>query len=111
MDEKPSATEIWERVDALMTQVAMEDEPYALGTEVGGCVVDEIAESVVAARVYQLWGCLTDMYELRPGERRETEALMRRAATEWLEVKDDDGARDKYLDHWLYDVCGHDRPL
>lgn len=110
MDET-SATEMWERVDALMARIADAEEPYPLGTDVGGCVRDEIVESVVASRVYRLWGGLTDMYELRPEERREAEALMRRAATEWLAVKDDGAARDKYLDHWLYHVCGHERPV
>ena len=110
MDET-SATEMWERVDSLMVRIADAEEPYLLGTEVGGCVMDEIVKSVVASRVYRLWGSLTDMYELRPEERREAEALMRRAATEWLAVRDDDAARDKYFDRWLYNVCGHDRPI
>jgi hypothetical protein len=87
-----------------MVRIADAEEPYLLGTEVGGCVLDEIVKSVVASRVYRLWGGLTDMYELRPEARRETEALMRRAATEWLAVRDDDAARDKYFDRWLYHV-------
>ena len=81
MDET-SAPEMWERLDQLMAQIAHAKEPYTLGTQVGECVLDAITESVIASRTYQLWAGLTDRYELRPGERGETEVLMRRAASE-----------------------------
>jgi len=63
----------------------------------GGCDRD----SVRASRVYELWAGLTDRYELAPDEeRRETEALMRRAASGWLAVNQDSVAPDTYLDRW-----------
>ncbi|WP_354700805.1 hypothetical protein DSM112329_01096 [Paraconexibacter sp. AEG42_29] len=34
---------------------------------------------------------------------------MRKAADEWLMVKDDPAARAAYLDGWMYDVCGYRR--
>jgi hypothetical protein len=100
---------MWERLDELMVQVASADEPYGLGGEVCGCVLSAVASSVDASRVYQVWAELTDRYELRPDERGETEELMRRAAREWLAASHEEAARERYLDHWLYDVCGYQR--
>lgn len=99
----PQDLALWDRLDELMVQIASAGEPYAIATEVGGCVLDAITESVAASRVYQVWAKLTDRYELRPDERGETEAVMREAAREWLAVKHDDAARDRYLDHWVDD--------
>jgi len=97
----PQDAALWDRLDELMVQIASASEPYSIATEVGGCVLEAITESVTASRVYQVWAELTDRYELSPDERGETEAVMRRAARDWLAVKHDDAARDRYLDHWL----------
>ena len=98
------------RLNALMAKIASAREPYWLGIEVSGCLYDAIVTSADASRVYQVWGELTDRYELRPEERAETDALMRRAANEWLSVESNAAARDEYLDRWQYDICGHERP-
>ena len=104
MDEPPAA-ESWERFDHLMAQITTENEPYRLGIDALGCLSDALTRSPVVDRAYRLWGELTDRYELRPEERGATEALMRHAASEWTAAQDD-AARGRYLDRWLYEVCG-----
>jgi hypothetical protein len=98
------------KLDQLMAQIARAKEPYWLAIEAMGYVVDAIPQSLTASDVYRLWGELSDRHELRPEKDTDTEVLMRRAASEWLETKDDPVARDRYLDRWLYDVCGYERP-
>ena len=99
--EESSAPKIWERLDELMPEIASANEPYWLGTQVFVSLVDAITGSVTASRVYQLCADLTDRYELRPQERGETEAVMRQAASEWLAIKEDRAARERYLHRWL----------
>jgi hypothetical protein len=100
---------MWERLDSLMAQIATANEPYWLGTEVLGCVVDAITVSATANSVYLIWASLTDRYELKVAERPEAEAEMARAASEWLATTNDAAARERYLDHWRYDICGYER--
>jgi hypothetical protein len=98
-----------DRLDELMVQIAGASEPYWIANEVGGLLLDAMTESVAATSVYLIWASLTDRYELKPKERTEAEGEMRQAASEWLVVKDDAAARDRYLDHWRFDVCGYAR--
>jgi transcriptional antiterminator Rof (Rho-off) len=100
---------MWERLDALMEQIASADEPYPIASEVGGCVLDAIIDSLPAEYVYLIWAELTDHWELKPDERAEAETLMRRAATEWLAVRHDATARERHLDRWMFEVCGYKR--
>jgi hypothetical protein len=97
---EPQESAMWERFDALMAQIATNNEPYWLGTNVLGCLVDAIAESTTANSVYLIWADLTDRYEQKVEERPGAEAEMRRAASEWLAVSHDAAARERYLDHW-----------
>jgi hypothetical protein len=53
---------------------------------------------------YRLWGELTDHYEMKPAESRTVEALMRRAANEWLAIGGDDRARKKYFHRWEREI-------
>jgi hypothetical protein len=107
--DEPQDAGMWERLDALMVEIAAATKPSPIASEVGGCVLDAITESVPAEYVYLIWAGLTDHWELKPDERTEVEALMRRAATEWLAVAHDDAARDRYLDHWMFEVLGYER--
>jgi hypothetical protein len=95
-----SAQEMWEKLDALMAQVAVAEEPYWPAKEVLGCVVDAVVDSPTAARICRLWADLTDRYELRPHERHDADAQMRLTATEWSAIKGDDEACEAYLDRW-----------
>jgi hypothetical protein len=58
-----------------------------------------------------LWGALTDWVEVKPDEEDIARAEMIRAAREWLALNPHDSdAVDAYLDYWLHDVCGYERP-
>ena len=106
---EPQDSAILENLDALMAQIATANEPYWLGANVLECVVDAITVSATANSVYLIWSELTDRYELKVEERPEAEAEMRRAASEWLAIRHDATARERYLDHWRYDICGYER--
>ncbi len=68
----------------------------------------------VPAGLYQVWGALT--YEVDApgrGSPEQDEAAMRhmkQAAAEWLEVSRIPDKRLEYLDRWVYDECGYERP-
>lgn len=97
------------RVDDLIETLPEADDPYWVAIEVMGAASEALVTSRTAVHQYRLWAALTDRYELRPNERREAVADMRRAALEWLEVKDDPDARARYFETWLYDVLGYER--
>ena len=99
-------------LDAVIAKVATADDPYVVVvSELCGCALEATSTSEIAYRLYRLWAELSDWQELRPESKPEADAAMRRAATEWVAVKDDATARDRYLDHWLDDVLGGERPI
>lgn len=65
-----------------------------------GCAVDYLTTSVIVSRLYQVWGDLTDQFELKPEERAEALNAMKQAAGEWIAARDDAAARASYLDRW-----------
>jgi hypothetical protein len=69
VDERDWPEELDERIAA----VATADNSYEAGLQVMGCAVDYLTTPVIASRLYQVWGDLTDRFELKPDER--TEAL------------------------------------
>jgi hypothetical protein len=60
--------------------------------------------------LWLLWGALTDWIELKPEQREEAEASIRRAAAEWLQAADDEQSWRDYFDRWLYAEMGYSRP-
>ncbi len=96
-------------LDRAIGAVATAKDPYEAAVSVSGVAGEHLVTSVVASRLYQIWRELEDRWELKPDERAEALALMRRAATEWLAVKDHATPRSSYLDHWQYEVCGYKR--
>jgi len=48
-----------------------------------GRAADYLTTSVIASRLYQVWGDLTDRFELKPEERAEALDAMKQAAGEW----------------------------
>jgi hypothetical protein len=89
------------RVDALIELLPASDEPYWVAVDVMGAASGALVTSLTASHHYRIWAGLTDRYELKPDERPETVAEMLQAASEWLTVKDDAGARRSYFDKWL----------
>lgn len=102
------AQDWWHAFNDLMAQIESADEPYWLSVRMR-FLIDAMIDSVIASRLYQIWAALGDRYEQRPDERDEADALMRSAARQWLTVKDDESARERYLDHWQYDIYGYER--
>ncbi|MEU1687209.1 hypothetical protein [Micromonospora sp. NPDC005707] len=99
------------RMNQLAAEVDETGDVYAAGLrlwEVSGRAVDA---GELAGNFCALWGALTDWIELKPDEADQAEAAMRRAAREWLGLdQTDSGAIQRYLDHWLHDICGYERP-
>jgi hypothetical protein len=94
----------------LERMVAGEVEPYEAGWHVWSMAGRSVELSPVMGSVYLMWGALTDWPELRPEEKTEADAAMLRAAAEWLGL-DDDAARERYFDTWLYGELGYARPV
>ncbi|MER7443683.1 hypothetical protein [Micromonospora avicenniae] len=98
------------RTNELAAEVDEASDVYAAGLrlwEVSGRAFDE---GELAGNLCALWGALTDWVELKPDEADQAEAAMRRAAREWLGLdQTDSGVIQRYLDHWLHDVCGYER--
>lgn len=97
------------RVDVLIESLVEADEPYWVAIEVMGAASDALVTSRTASHHYRMWAALTDRYELEPNERAKAVADMQRAASEWLRIKDDSDARERYFDKWLYDRLGYER--
>ena len=51
-------------------------------------------------RLYIVWACLTDRWELAPERQSEAEDLMRDAAAEFVAMSDYAGELDDYLSRW-----------
>ncbi len=95
----------------LAQQLLTADDPYEVGLQLWGASgrADEVGE--LSGNLCARWGALTDWEERKPHERGVARAEMVRAAREWLAIDPQDGnAVDVYLDYWLHDVCGYERP-
>ena len=88
------------KVDALVESLPSADEPYCTAIRVAGAASDALITSLIACDLYHLWSGLADWYELKPDDREAAVAAMRRAATEWLTVKEEPAARAAYFDNW-----------
>ncbi|MFF3929258.1 hypothetical protein [Streptomyces hirsutus] len=87
--------------------------PYDLALEIlglvsGGLPVDDGDEGLYSLAL--IWGELTDRIELRPAATDQVERCMVTAVREWLTAEGDREAEARYLDRWLYDVLGYERP-
>ena len=89
--------------------VAGRAKPYTAGRAMRSEALAADDETGQCHALWLLWGALTDWVENKPAEIDEAEAAMRRAATEWLEVADDELRWRPYFDRWLYDECGYTR--
>ncbi|MEU2913806.1 hypothetical protein ACWCQ0_28825 [Streptomyces massasporeus] len=79
-----------------------------LGLASGGAPVGNGDEALYSLAL--IWGELTDRVELRPEETDQAETHMVTAAREWLTVEGDRVAEAQYLDRWLHDILGYERP-
>lgn len=79
-----------------------------LGLASGGAPVGNGDEALYSLAL--IWGELTDRVELRPEETDQAETHMVTAVREWPTVEGDRVAEAQYLDRWLHDILGYERP-
>jgi hypothetical protein len=104
-------TDDWpEELDQRIAAVATAGNPYEAAVAVTNCAGEDLVASATASRLYRVWAALQDRFELKAEDRAEALAAMRRAASEWLVARNDPIAREAYLDRWLYEVLGYERP-
>jgi hypothetical protein len=108
---EPTAEEMLEALNGAIAAVVHADEPYWAAVEVNGLASSFMTEFGLGYRLSCMWSELTDWYELKPEERSEAVAAMRRAAGEWSDIAAGDAGRDAYLDRWMFDFLGLDRNL
>lgn len=90
--------------------VAGKVPPYDAAWEIWSKAMSTVHPSCeVMHAMWLIWGALTDWVENRPDERAMAEAAMVRAAQEWLSLPDVT-ERKAYLDRWVYDEMGYERP-
>ncbi|WP_250036061.1 hypothetical protein [Paractinoplanes maris] len=87
----------------LMRQVIAADDPSVPAAAILAALHDHLETEDFATSLYLVWGCLGES-EWEPDRAAD-------AAREWLALDhhDRDAVRRHY-DHWLYQVCGYQRP-
>ena len=89
---------------------------YQRGMELLALSMDHIArgDDVKAAAwpLWLIWGSLTDRLDgtAAPDDPNESVTMMQRAAEEWIAMAGEPAARTAYLDRWVHDECGYERP-
>ncbi|MBM2621795.1 hypothetical protein JIG36_40455 [Actinoplanes sp. LDG1-06] len=92
-----------DEIRVLMDEVIAAGHPAAPAAEIMAALHDHLETEEFATSLYLLWGLL--------GESEWHHERAADAAREWLALDHDDRAAVRqYYDHWLYDVCGYQRP-
>jgi hypothetical protein len=87
----------------LMRGVIAADDPAGPASAILAALHDHLETEDFATSLYLVWGCL--------GESEWESDRAADAAREWLALDHRDrGAVRRYYDHWLYEVCGYQRP-
>jgi hypothetical protein len=90
-------------IDTLLAQVALSEDPYWRAYDAMAPMNKAISESQLAGELFMLFVNLADLFELWPDKRDEAQELIRRAATEWGSLRDDD-ALDAYFDGYAQQI-------
>ena len=76
-------------------------------------MLDESVDSV-AEPLFLIWASLTELVDGARGREPSAEAsatsVMIRAAKEWIAISRDETERELYLDRWMHEECGYERP-
>jgi len=87
----------------LMRQVIAADDPAVPAASILAALHDHLETEEFATSLYLVWGCL--------GESEWESDRAADAAREWLALDHHDHeAVRRYYDHWLFEVCGYERP-
>lgn len=108
MDDEVSALTYCENQMRLMIEGKV--RPYDAAWAVWAKAASITTSPDLIHPLWLIWGALTDWAENRPAEKSLAESAMIRAAQEWLSLPDT-AARKAYLDRWIYDEMGYERPL
>ena len=90
-----------------------ETDPYSAAVDIWKIAFYSTRDGEEGSRCKGLWlqwGALTDWVERKPQERGVAIDAIRRAARGWLEAGQDLSLQHTYLDRWLYDELGYERP-
>jgi hypothetical protein len=101
-DQRPAPAYL-DEITPLMQRLIKADDPSIPAAAIMAALHDHLESEEFATSLYLVWGVLGE------GEWQAEQAV--EAAREWLVL--DHGDREavrRYYDHWLYDVCGYDRP-
>jgi hypothetical protein len=89
---------------------------YDIGKKIwalGMTGISDDATRDMAGPLWLIWGNLTDRVDgprgSEPGAKEAANAVMAKAANEWISVSAEDALRRHYLIHWVYDICGYER--
>ena len=86
-----------------MRRVLASDDPSIAAAEILAVLHDHLETEDFATSLYLVWGAL--------GENEWQQDRAVDAAREWLTLDHlDRVAVRHYYDHWLYEVCGYQRP-
>jgi hypothetical protein len=97
--------------DQMRRMIDGDATPYDAGWIIWGTAMSVVTSPELMHPLWLIWGALTDWVELRPEESAQAEATMVRAAKEWLSIPSAEShARIAYLDRWVYDEMGYERP-
>ena len=95
-------------------QIADGGDPSELGVQIWSLTMRQFDDDVtcVASPLHSIFGSLTDPVDW-PGHETEipaAEAEIRNAAEDWLALAKDRMGADRFLDRWLFEVLGNERP-
>lgn len=103
--------------DLIRLLLIRSDRAYDLGLELTSLasrgMLDKSVDAL-AEPLFLVWASLTETFDEARGREPDAEApaplMMIRAAKEWIAISRDETERERYLDRWMYEECGYERP-
>jgi hypothetical protein len=118
-----TADEALASIRSRCVQIAEGDpDLWEVGSEIWATAMTHVGvdDSGVLYGLYLIWASLTDWIETPPTTAGQAEwrsraggadQAMRDAARGWLDVEASPRRTTEYIDYWLYDVIGLERPM
>jgi hypothetical protein len=110
--------EFIENVDVLSrVLISGTDRPYDVGIRIDSLGMQNMTAPFVgslAEKIFLIWASLTDLVDgprgREPGAEASASLMMIRAAEEWLAISSNETERELYLERWMHEECGYERP-
>ncbi|MBL7256206.1 hypothetical protein [Paractinoplanes lichenicola] len=107
MNDQRRAPAYLDEIRALMHEVLAAGDPSIPAAAILAALHDHLETEEFATSLYLLWGFLGES----ESESEWEQGRAADAAREWLALDHSDRASVRgYYDHWLFDVCGYQRP-